>query len=461
MRNLICFYLGFSLLLLIAFFQSCSSSQKIEIPKPAETVAPQLPFEIPNSTINMSLSLTWNALSKQVNGLMPIQILEDKDFNKDGLKVHLKKTGEIGISFLMNQIQISVPLNAKVWYKYGLFGAYDVKEFRMQGTVYLLSQVVIEEMSIKSKTKIDRIVWEQNPTLIFYGNNIPMGFLIDPLISSQSSNIASSIDGSLKGLLDFKPIIKQEIQSFRDPILLSDEYKLWLKIMPNALISSPLRMNKEKISLDLSLKTKLKTILGKQPAKAPAFNDLTFKSDDPIVKETEIKLPVETDYQELSALLTKNLKGTPLYEGKKKVFLDSIQLWHSNAKLIIGVRTIGAVNGWIYLRGVPKFNELTSELYLDDLDFDINTKNVMVKSLSWMLSGKILKIFQENSKYSLKKDLDNLKKELDKQLDGYSPLESMVLRFKLKAFDFEQLYLSNDAIITIFDIRAMIQTEIG
>ncbi len=439
----------------------CSNSKKIEIPKPLETDAVELPYEIPNSSINLAVSVTWNELVRQANALMPIQLMDDKSFSSDGLKVNLKKSGDLGISFLINQVQITVPVSARVWYRYGAFGAYDVKEFRMQGTVYLLSHAVIDEMAIKTKTRLERVQWEQNPSLIFYGKNVPMGFVIDPILKSQSSNIAIGIDESLKNLLDFKPMIKTEIEAFRDAILLSEDYKMWLQIMPISLVSSPLRMNNEKIFVDLSMSTKLKTTLGKEPAKMPKISNLYFKSETPIVKETEIKLPVETDYDALSMLFTKSLKGMPLYEGKKKVFLDSIQLWHSNSKLLIGVQTSGAVTGWVYLRGMPKYNETTEELYLADLEYHVNTKNVLVKSLNWMLSGKLLKMIQDNARYSLKTDLVDLKKELTSQLNGYRPIESMLVKFKLQNFDFKQIHLTNKAIVSIFDIRALIRAEVG
>jgi hypothetical protein len=316
-------------------------------------------------------------------------------------------------------------------------------------------------MAIRTKTKIDRIVWEQNPTLVFYGKNVPMGFIIDPIIKSQSSNIASGIDKALKDLLDFKPILREQLQVFREPILLSEVYNMWLQITPLSLASSPLRMNKEMIAIDLSMDAKLKTTLGKKPAAANKISNLNFRSDNPVSKETQIILPVETDFNELSSLFTKNLKGTTLYEGKKKVYLDSIQLWHSDKKLIIGVQTSGAVKGWLYLRGFPKYNKETSELYLGELDYHVNTKNVLVKSVNWLLSGKILKLIQDNAKYAMKKDLDNLKKELEKQLNGYKPIESVVIKFKLNTFDFERIHLTNDAIVTIFDIKALIKTEVG
>ena len=73
----------------------------------------------------------------------------------------------------------------------------------------------------------------------------------------------------------------------------------------------------------------------------------------------------------------------------------------------------------------------------------------------------ILKIINENSRYSLKKDLDGLKKDLTKQLNGYKPMEAVLIKFKLNAFDFEQIHLTNSSIVSIFDIKAIIKTEVG
>lgn len=455
--------LGISFLILLALtiIQACSNTQKIEIPKPEETPAERMPFDVPTSFINVGVSLTWAELEKQVNAVMPDKIIDDKEFNKDGLKVHLTKTGPIKISFKINQIQTSVPVNARVWYRYGALGVYDIKEFRMKGIVNLLSVVKLEECAMTTRTKIDKINWQENPTMEFYGRKVPVGFAVDPVIEMNSSSIANGIDGSLREMLDFKPMLIDYLQGFREPILLSEEYKMWLQIMPLAFLTTPLRMNNEQIQLDINLRAKMKTVMGKKPKKQDAIGDIHFKSDAPMRKDIEVILPVETDYDELNELFTNQLKGTVLYDGKKDVVLQEIKLWHSDRKLVIGVRIDGKVKGWLYLRGVPKYNAEKFELYLDELDYHVNTKNVLAKSLSWMLSGKVLKLIKDNSKYSIKQDLDDLKMELNQQLNGFKPHEAIELRFKMTGLSFDQMYMTNEGIITQYKMLAMMGAKIG
>jgi len=440
---------------------SCSTSKQIRIPQPDETLVEQLPFEVPVSTVGFTLSLTWLELAKQVNAIMPEKIMDDKDFNKDGLKIHLTKTGPIEFSFKINQIQTTVPVSARVWYRYGALGIYDVKEFRMKGTVYLLSQTRLEECAMITKSKIDKIIWQENPTLEFYGKKIPVGFAIDPIIESNATSIASGIDKSIKSMLDFKPILIESLQGFQHPILLSEDYKMWLQITPMAFLTNPLKMNTEKIMMEVNLRAKMKTTMGNRPSKSEKFSDIQFKSDTPMRKDIEIVLPVETSYEELGVLFTQQLKGTLLYDAKKKVALEEIKLWHSDKKLVIAVNVSGAVKGWIYLKGVPKFDEEKSEIYLDELDYHLNTKNVLVKSLNWMLSGKVLKLIQTNSRYSIKKDLEDLRTLINTELNGYKPHETIEVKFKLSRIKFDNIFMSNLGLVSQFAAFAAMSAKIG
>ena len=452
---------GLVVLLSLMVLPSCSGTKNIEIPTPEETPAEKVPFDVPISILNVGVSLTWAELEKQVNAVMPEKLMDDKDFNKDCLKVNLTKTGPVKFAFKINQIQISVPVSARVWYRYGALGMYDIKEFRMKGIVNLLSIVKLEECAMTTRTKVDKIHWQESPTMEFYGKKIPVGYAVDPLIEMNASSISSGIDGSLKGMLDFKPLLIDYMQGFREPVLLSEEYKMWLQVMPIAFLTTPLRMNTEKIVLDVNLRAKMKTTMGPKPAKADKITDIQFKSDTPLRKDIEVVLPVETPYVELNELFTNQLKGTILYDGKKDVTLEEIKLWHSEKKLIIAIRIDGKVKGWLFLRGIPKYNAETSEIYLDELDYHVNTKNVLVKSLSWMLSGKVLKLIKENSKYSIKQDLDDIKKEMNQQLNGMKPHEAVEIKFKMTGLNFDQLYMTDHGIITQFKMLALMGAKIG
>ena len=78
-----------------------------------------------------------------------------------------------------------------------------------------------------------------------------------------------------------------------------------------------------------------------------------------------------------------------------------------------------------------------------------------------MLSGKVIKLIKENSKYSIKQNLDDMKKEMNLQLNVMKPHEAVEIKFKMTGLSFDQLYMTDDGIITQFKILALMGAKIG
>jgi hypothetical protein len=78
-----------------------------------------------------------------------------------------------------------------------------------------------------------------------------------------------------------------------------------------------------------------------------------------------------------------------------------------------------------------------------------------------MLSGKILKMMQENARYSIKKDLDDLKKEITQKLNGYSPFEGTKLKFNINELKFIDIKMSDSGLRTNFQLLAQLAAIMG
>lgn len=423
---------------------------------PTEIIHPERKL----SHIHLRLNISWAELQRQANNSIPQVLMDDQEFNEDGLKVHLEKVGELALRYRDSKLNTEIPLDVKVWYRYGKLGLYDVKEFRMKGTVFLSSTLDMRDFAIKTQTQIDKIVWKEDPKMMLFGKEVPVGFAVNPIVNKNAPKIAAAIDGTLEEQLNFKPQIEEQLKALQQPILLSDAYKMWFQATVVRIESTPLSLSTRKLELDVVLHAFLKTVLGEKPS-PETTNNVLFRTTKEIKKEIDVHLPVETGYSELSELFTKQLKGKVIHDSKKPVVLDSIDVWHSEGKLIIATQLSGRVKGWLYLRGVPKFNQETQEIFLDELDYHMNTKNALVKTLNWMLSGKILRLMQENARYSIKKDLDDLKKEMTQQLNNYSPFEGTKLKFSINELKFIDLKMSDSGLRTNFQLLANLVAMMG
>jgi hypothetical protein len=55
-----------------------------------------------------------------------------------------------------------------------------------------------------------------------------------------------------------------------------------------------------------------------------------------------------------------------------------VAIWHKNGKIVIALDLLGTVNGKIYLTGFPQYDDKTKEIYFDELDYVLDTKNKLM-----------------------------------------------------------------------------------
>ncbi|HTO34761.1 MAG TPA: DUF4403 family protein, partial [Flavobacterium sp.] len=165
-------------------------------------------------------------------------------------------------------------------------------------------------------------------------------------------------------------------------------------------------------------------------------------------------------YNNASNIITKNFHGQEFGEGNKKVKVQKVNLWYKNEKIIIALDLVGSVNGTIYLTGFPQYDEETSEVYFDQLDYVLNTKNVLMKTANWMAQGYVLRKLRESCRYSIKSDMEEGENQIKKFLSNYSPVKGVFINGNIESFEFQKMALTNKAIIAYLKATGKIQIKI-
>lgn len=66
----------------------------------------------------------------------------------------------------------------------------------------------------------------------------------------------------------------------------------------------------------------------------------------------------------------------------------------------------------LYLSGVPKYSVAEQEVYLDDLKFTTESKNIILQVGEWLMHPKIMKQLKENVRFDISNELKELQEEL-------------------------------------------------
>jgi hypothetical protein len=204
----------------------------------------------------------------------------------------------------------------------------------------------------------------------------------------------------------------------------------------------------------------METRIGQQPISKFDKNKIALKTTTKIPNTVAANVVAVSTYDNASRLMTANFKGQEFGDGKKKVTVQNVALWHKEGKLIIALDLLGSVNGTIYLSGVPTYNPESKEIFFAELDYVIDTKSRLMKTASWLAQGYILKKMQESCRYSIQGNLEEGKQNLAKYMKNFSPMPGVFINGNLNGLNFEKIQLTNQALLAFVKITGDVKVSI-
>ncbi len=128
------------------------------------------------------------------------------------------------------------------------------------------------------------------------------------------------------------------------------------------------------------------------------------------------------NYDSLSTIMNRHLvnKEFDFNKGpvRKKFIIKECRLSGAgNEKLIIRINFSGTDNGTIYFTGRPVYTRETRVLEIKDLDFDIRSKDALLKGAEWLFSRRIINEVAKNTRFELGTYLDSARATINAQLN--------------------------------------------
>ncbi len=103
---------------------------------------------------------------------------------------------------------------------------------------------------------------------------------------------------------------------------------------------------------------------------------------------------------------------------KKKFIFKDCQLYGTGSdKLIIKVNFGGTDNGTFYLTGKPVYNKEHRKLEIKNIDFDIRSKDALLKGAEWLFSRRIVNQIQKYAVFDLGTYADSARSAVNEQLN--------------------------------------------
>lgn len=244
-------------------------------------------------------------------------------------------------------------------------------------------------------------------TVCFFGKDITK------IVAAQlKSELDASITGMQKKLQTFS--LKPYLQTVWDT--LQTPYRMtgfgFLSTQPQQLRISQASLVRDSlfISLGLTVKPELKQL--------PVVNRLPLPNLTDFRSRSGFKLFIaqQLPYDSLSQVANQRVAGQEFQVGrgilKKTVRIDSMRLQGGISTIIVKVYVSKAAKGVFYLEGIPKWDLQKQELWLDSLDYHIETKQFLIRTASSLLDGAITNKLKAYTRFNLQQKVKDLNSSL-------------------------------------------------
>lgn len=453
---------------LLLFFASCSTAQKIETLKPEPDDASPLLYDNAPSYINLPISVKLKDIENQTNSLLNGLIYDDQNIDDDNIEMKVWKLGPMVLSNNSDAAgnKIKTVLHLKAWIKYRIgtktlgVEMYNYKEFNLNGIITLVSETTFSNWKLSTKTEFKSLDWTESPSMVVFGKNVPVTYLVNPAVQLFKSKIEKSIDEAISKSMDFKPNVTAALEKVSSPFLMNETYQSWLQVTPTEIYSTNAKLKNDSFLIDLGIKCTMETLIGNKPVTKFNASKIAMKSVSKIQNQVAATVAAVSTYQDASKIMSKNFVGQEFGEGKKKITVQKVTLWHKNGKIVVALDVLGSVNGTLYLTGFPQYNEQKKELYFDQMDYALDTKNKLMQTANWLAQGMILRKIQENCRYSIVANLEEGKQSMMTYLKNYSPMSGVFINGKISDIQFQKIQLTNNAIIAFIKMNGVVSVTV-
>ncbi len=387
--------------------------------KPLENLAVQQPVDTPalskvNIPIRLSAAEISTFLNKKINGV----IYEDNNVEDDGLMMKATKSGPISIQ--LNGLQMSYRVPIAIWVFKRLIGNRGVEAEGSLALTFKTNFGIKDDWSVDPHTEVSGYEWTKDPVMKTGVFDVPVKYVANIVLDRSKSQLTAGIDNAIKSAFDVKKNLQDVWTMMQNPVNTSEAYNSWVKLTPQTISMTPLRNVDNHIESSVSISSIAEVILSlEKPTFRTNSNLPPFKLGTDYNDDFLVNLTTDMPMKEAESIAKKMNVGQTFTPGGKTVTITDIALSGQGDKIIINTSFTGSYTGSLYLIGKPKFNPEKNTVEFEDLDYELQTKNFLLRTARWLFDKTILRKMKESMVFPIDDRISGMKNMMNDMLKGY------------------------------------------
>lgn len=391
------------------------------------------------SSLNVSIEASTDDLGRILNQTVRKELYKGST-RTSGLTADVVRNGPIAVSAADNYLYLTLPITMSL--SYGMFETPAIPlrlKFKATARITPDWKVITEiyYVGLTDQLAEDLRVgpFSVKPRGIVEGITQPVQRALSDLLSTKINEI-----------FPLKTEIAKVWFAAQKPVLLDKSYSAWLRITPREVVLSPLSAQNNRVKLSVGITSFAEVVVGPRPADQAPVPLPNLKPVNSFDRNFRIALNADLFYRDILKIASPLLLNKEFTSDGKSVILRELDLYGNGDRVVVKVATSGSLDGVFYLTGTPRFDPQTNVFSVQDVDFDMQTRSLLLQSADWFLHGTIRSRIQEKLNMDLTQRLEQSRQMAQKALAQVQLAPHVLLKGNIRTLKFSDALVQKDKI---------------
>lgn len=232
--------------------------------------------------------------------------------------------------------------------------------------------------------------------------------------------------------VDVRSRLQEIWNTLEEPVRLTDD--LWLLVRPDGVIRGRTLGEGTVLTIEVGMTAHPAIHLGPPPD--IVLTELPGLEEGEVDDSALIFLEGRIHYPEAGALLNRQLQEREVELGGRVIRIRELSLRGvGDGQVALEVEFDGSARGRIFLVGRPELDPVAGEIHVPDLDFDLETQNLLVGGLAWLAHGQFVAFLRERARVPVSLVMEPAREQLlrglNRDLSDQVSVEGEVLSTRL------------------------------
>lgn len=381
--------------------------------------------------------------------------------NRDSIKF---STNASGISFstkLKYALDLSYCPKCTDWFSNAgtcvvprLTGSCGIGEPLRNASISFSSKMsILTNYSLKSETTLSALKLIDPCQITFVNYDITS--ILDKEIKKEMKSIEKEIDHEISKI-DIKSICTSAWKEMNKPININNYG--YLNLNPSKIALTSLQFKDNHVYFDIGIESKPAISTSKtQENNLPLPNISEIKK----VEGFNLGMDIFVAYDSLNSWISTSLPKDPIEVKRRKFYIDTLRLVGADeSKLFVEIFFSGTRKGRIYLSAKPILDEKQQRIFLSDIQIELNTKSLLLKTAKWLLNDQIINKIEENANFDLKNALDEAKSEINRSINT-KLTEQVLMNGTIESLSLKEIFPLSKGVFVRSEITGKMKLKIN